>query len=941
MVQVECFKRAQIKLSSLILLVSLFSSFSSFAEDAALEIEKATYKAEDEELTIVVKRENKNSTTIRLFDNVTNKILTEKHSSDDEIKIKIEDIREGNVPCSVRVELDGLSTSRNVNKAPSNCSQYSSVPAGTTEDDAANTGFEIEKATYKDEDEKLIIKVKRKTENSTTITVFDKITNQVLAEKQSSDTDTEFKIKDISGEQVPCSVRVEVDGISKTRNVKNTPPDCSQNANTSGPTPGENNPPVCSITSPVGSVVVNLGGMLDFSASATDPDGDALSFLWDFAGASDIRPTIASPTNIVFDQVGTFLVTLTVTDTNSARCNDTITVQVGDVPSNLPAKVSEEPAPGTSAAGNNQHVVLPYNDLGMHCGDLSSYPWSILPPFNTLHGQLIEKGSIGANKPVLLSNILFQLQYSAASNPNDPVGPGSINSTSQNYPVGEKYADATIKKSDFWDQLDADDTIVSALFGADVAPDTGLTGSTMPGILNPYNANNPQLFSAFDTEKKWFTGLGIPMIPVDDIGRLNSYPLMRVQGSDKLSGEILATTDIVLPVSSEVDCRDCHTKGLIAANQTAREGIENAPQFIDPVSPGRFDAEQAAKENIIILHNFKHGTTLLDNGKPVLCASCHASNALGTTGLDGVGNMSNVMHGQHGRFQVDGDGNLIRDATGEPILTDPSGLTGAEIPLIAFGPEIPMEENCFLCHPGKITQCFRGAMFSAGQQCEDCHGDMLAVGGEYTLNNGLTREPWVNEPRCESCHTGRGDDAVLTRAFEAGDRAANPLIAVNKRFSENVNTLYRDSLGHGGVGCEGCHGSPHAIWPNQDPNANDNVTAMQLQGHKGSIQECTVCHEQNSFPNGTLGGPHGMHPVNDPNWIKSKDDLWHEDYVKDEQGNDQCAACHGADHLGTRLSKVPVDRVLKDTDGVVRATLSAGEIVSCDLCHDLEKSFDN
>ncbi len=50
---------------------------------------------------------------------------------------------------------------------------------------------------------------------------------------------------------------------------------------------------------------------------------------------------------------------------------------------------------------------------------------------------------------------------------------------------------------------------------------------------------------------------------------------------------------------------------------------------------------------------------------------------------------------------------------------------------------------------------------------------------------------------------------------------------------------------------------------------------------------------------------------------------------------------YGADPIGTRLSRVPVDRVLRDADGVVRATLAAGEIVSCDLCHDLDKSFSN
>jgi hypothetical protein len=52
-------------------------------------------------------------------------------------------------------------------------------------------------------------------------------------------------------------------------------------------------------------------------------------------------------------------------------------------------------------------------------------------------------------------------------------------------------------------------------------------------------------------------------------------------------------------------------------------------------------------------------------------------------------------------------------------------------------------------------------------------------------------------------------------------------------------------------------------------------------------------------------------------------------------------ACHGADHLSTRLSRVPVDRQLGDADGVLRAILSKGDIVSCDLCHSLGKSFED
>ena len=241
--------------------------------------------------------------------------------------------------------------------------------------------------------------------------------------------------------------------------------------------------------------------------------------------------------------------------------------------------------------------------------------------------------------------------------------------------------------------------------------------------------------------------------------------------------------------------------------------------------------------------------------------------------------------------------------------------------------------------PGKITQCFRGAMFTAGQKCDSCHGDMLAMGGEFTRQDGTVREPWAEEPKCGSCHSGNGSEDVLNIAYDPNDPAAEPLQAETLRFAENDNTLYRNSLdGHANLGCESCHGSPHAIWPNRNPDANDNITAIQLQGHAGTISECTTCHETNSFPQGTLDGPHGMHSVNDPDWMN--EDV-HGDFAKDRSNGDRCAACHGDDHLGTRLSKVPVDRVLKDNEGDILATLRAGDEVACNLCHSLSKSFEN
>ncbi len=101
--------------------------------------------------------------------------------------------------------------------------------------------------------------------------------------------------------------------------------------------------------------------------------------------------------------------------------------------------------------------------------------------------------------------------------------------------------------------------------------------------------------------------------------------------------------------------------------------------------------------------------------------------------------------------------------------------------------------------------------------CKNCHApqagdpesEMLAVGNP-------SRRPWVDEPRCDNCHHRPGYQY------------------------EQANTLYRDSVGHGGVYCEACHNSTHAITPAR--NVADNVQSITLQGLPGSIWQCTVCH---------------------------------------------------------------------------------------------------
>jgi hypothetical protein len=247
-------------------------------------------------------------------------------------------------------------------------------------------------------------------------------------------------------------------------------------------------------------------------------------------------------------------------------------------------------------------------------------------------------------------------------------------------------------------------------------------------------------------------------------------------------------------------------------------------------------------------------------------------------------------------------------------------------------------------------------MTQSGIVCQDCHGNMQQVGNDFSADmpniDWNKRIPWASEPGCQSCHTGDAvnnlagtpgaivaDDGIrLLQAYRSGDSSANPIKADNRRFAETRDAagkdhLYRLSKGHGGVMCEGCHGSTHAIWPNPWPAANDNLTANDLQGHGGILTECTVCHGSSDLGL-TLDGPHGMHPVASSNWNKN-----HEDIA--ERNSAQCKTCHGSNGEGTVLSRTAAERQwecgergsLCSSEGQI-ITVAKNTQVSCTQCHE-------
>ena len=398
--------------------------------------------------------------------------------------------------------------------------------------------------------------------------------------------------------------------------------------------------------------------------------------------------------------------------------------------------------------------------------------------------------------------------------------------------------------------------------------------------------------------------------------------------------------------------------------------------------------------------------------KPVVCQVCHYTPALdlaqvgpmaGLPGSDANGrnqlahsSNSNVMHSHHGQFTE------LFPSMPAPIQSADGNITNQAVRLQV------LEDTCYSCHPGTSVQCLRGAMFNGGMLCNDCHGDMQQVGADFSQNVSPTnpaslilggdfydpkdpqpRVPWANEPGCGSCHTGDASDNLLgavdsivntrdtggnvdglrlRQAYRTGDVKATPIVPTNKRFAEpavpasfaNADgtkfdnpgagnpQLYRVSTGHGGVMCEGCHGATHAEWPNANPNANDNVTAKQLQGHTGPITECTTCHASNfdidDFKgnldgSGWMKGPHGMHPVGTAMWNDK-----HKEALQDAP-RDICSSCHGADGLGTVLSRTAADRVFECKEngtlcGKDQKTVSIakGTPIGCVECHSNEIS---
>jgi len=166
---------------------------------------------------------------------------------------------------------------------------------------------------------------------------------------------------------------------------------------------------------------------------------------------------------------------------------------------------------GTQAipAKNMTYMVFAWNDLGMHCDQNDYSYFMVLPPYNTLHVQVLDR-----NGPNVLNASNVTVSYS--------------------FP---KKTDSTLH-TNFWSY--------AAQYGFNVARNVGISGTPLAGNMQQ------------DSHGLGFVATGIPITPYDDDGTWDPYGTAVISVKDSSSGAVLQTANVVAPVSTEMMCVNCH-----------------------------------------------------------------------------------------------------------------------------------------------------------------------------------------------------------------------------------------------------------------------------------------------------------------------------------------------------------------------------------------------
>jgi hypothetical protein len=348
------------------------------------------------------------------------------------------------------------------------------------------------------------------------------------------------------------------------------------------------------------------------------------------------------------------------------------------------------------------YVVLGYNDLGMHCMQQDFSEMMILPPYNTLRAQVIDRSG---NEPDIVTSGV-EVTYAVASNTH------------------------SADKTNFW-------TYAERLLGRPLAPEVGLAGNRLSGRM------------ARSTGARDFEAVGIPIVPIDDTGRENPYPVATITVTR--AGGVVAKTQAVVPVSWEMSCQLCHNSA----------GVSTAT-------------------DILRAHDRLHATRL-EQQKPVMCASCHADPALGAPGTPGVSTLSAAMHGAHasrmGQVKLDNSCYACHPGVRTQCQRDVHAARGVTCTECHGGMEAvgspsrrPWldEPRCADCHTRQGFEfepagvLFRDAVGHGGVKCIACHSSPHTITPATTGADNL-------QAMSQQGHAGVINSCTLCHGVQPGD----------------------------------------------------------------------------------------------------------------------------------------------------------------------------
>ncbi len=369
-----------------------------------------------------------------------------------------------------------------------------------------------------------------------------------------------------------------------------------------------------------------------------------------------------------------------------------------------PAKAEEQRSTSSTTSTSSNYTIIATNDLGMHCVCMGFDTFVLLPPFNTLRAQVIQRGS---EPRVITDSTNFKVTYDVVQN-----------------------TEASLKADPYYQSWVTNAPKLFPGFNPKAANGNyqGLTGAQLRGNMTA------------DSTKGMWEVVGVPAYPdvstnsttaqkimTDPLGGPNRNPFLtaNVKLYNKSTGALLASTTTVVPAAFG-GCCGCHlnvAKSYGYTNPTPRDSF---------TVMGMLHAKNSSGIDISKIDPDHDGVP-----GPIRCSQCHLDPAMGESVAPGYPGypvsqytFSDVLHRWHAQNSV--------------VLTN-------------YDPNIA--KDCYQCHPGNNVNCYRGVHTSKtinghNMWCTDCHGDL-----NQRIAQGQMLQPWSDTtlPKCGTCHSNTGE----------------------------------------------------------------------------------------------------------------------------------------------------------------------------------------